>query len=178
MLTVQNFMEIYFTCETACCRSSSTCAAPVMLYFEQKLQHPSPSLGLQLSCSDAARELFKGGKKERLRQALAAQSVSAPKTCKVQTGVRMAVRAREPPHTGMSMLRTSRQSSVIKEQGKSSRDESNYAMCRTFLCIKPELLELCQCGLGSPSYFTSSALAVGDSSAEYHLCNSLFKSDN
>lgn len=152
-----------------------------MLYFEQKLQHPSPSLGLQLSCSDAVRELFKGGKKERLPWVLAAQSVFMPKTCKVQTGVRTAACAQEPPvlvRTRMSVSRTSSQSSVIKEQGKSSCEKSNYAVWRTFPCIKPELLELCECGLGSLSYFISSASALGNSSAKFHLCSSLFKSTN
>lgn len=147
-----------------------------MLYFKQKLQHPSPSLGLHLSCLDAVKELFKGGKKREVASGVG--SVSVPKTHKVQKGVRMAARAREPPCTGSSMLRTSSQSSVIKGQGKSSHDKSNYAVCHGFLRSKRELPELHKCGLGSLSYFISSASAVGNASAKFHLCNSLFKSAN
>lgn len=118
-----------------------------MLYFKQKLQHPSPSLGLHLSCSDAVKELFKGGKKKEV--ASGDDSVSVPKTRKVQKGVRMAARAREPPRTGTSVLRTSSQSSAIKGQDKSSHDKSNYAVCHRFLRSKPELPELHKCGLGA-----------------------------
>lgn len=147
-----------------------------MLYFKQKLQHPSPSLGLHLSCSDAVKELFKGGKKKDVASGVG--SVSVPKTRKVQKGVGMAARAREPPRTGTSVLRTSSQSSVIKGQGKSSHDKSNYAVCHRFLRSKPELPELHECGLDSLSYFISSASAVGNSSAKFHSCSSLFKSAN
>lgn len=132
MLTLQNVVEACFTCEClmhCVLQEFPACAAPVRLYFEWKLQPPSPSLALQLSRLGAARELLNGGEKKRLCWALPVQSVSTPKMCKVQSGARVGARAWELPHT--VVLCTSVQSLVINEQGEGSHEKA------ITLCLVP-----------------------------------------
>lgn len=139
-----------------------------MLYLEQKLQHPSPSLGHHLSCWDGARELFKGGKTEVASgvgsvERLHTEDASGPNRSESGCPCTRASR------TGTVLLWAPSQASVLKEQ------RAAVTTAITPYGLKPELRE---CAPGSLSYSVASASAVGKSSAEFCSCNSLFKSAN